>query len=358
MSPTHLRLAVVLLGITGLAMSAPSMEVFDVEGKAPKNHHMATLEKPSKLLTDLRSFSTGSARELMSKRPKRSSEHHITDCIYMSSEEGDYFHKATGADGTVCGAYIFTEPDQNIEIYINYMNVPCENGGLVVVVDGWELNGEFFPSPEDHPRPMRTRLTELCGQKKIKKVFVSSQNVALIQYRMPARGSSFSFYVRFIKNPNPCNILFQTDDVYTLRNYGRKSNCSLSTLFPATVTVAALDVGLVPVGGLSTGPRRAAIIELETGIVHKCQTRGLEDYVQIGGSAGLDNNNLMVADTVCGLASKPGNPILKNTSVPNYVYHQEHIKTLKGYTCLSKYMTKHITRYLLYYKPKCVNKLE
>ncbi|CAH1988543.1 unnamed protein product [Acanthoscelides obtectus] len=321
-----------LLGITGFAMTAPS-----TGGKieqAQNSHHLVALEKPSKLLTDLPSFSTGTAGELMSKRPKRSSEHHITDCIYMSSEEGEYFHKATAADGSVCGAYIFTEPDQNVEIYINYLNVPCENGGLVVVVDGWELNGEFFPSREDHPRPMRTRLTELCGQKKIKKVFVSSQNVALIQYRMPARGSSFSFYVRFIKNPNPCNILFQTDDVYTLRNYGRKSNCSLSTLFPATVTVAALDVGLVPVAGPNSGSRRASTIELETGIVHKCQTRGLEDYVQIGGSPGLDNNNLMVADTVCGLASKPGkhpNVIACDTTTVRLVSSGEYDNSITVY---------------------------
>lgn len=51
----------------------------------------------------------------------------------MTSEEGDYYHKALSVDGQACGVYIFGEPDQNIEIRFNYLDVPCENGGLVSV---------------------------------------------------------------------------------------------------------------------------------------------------------------------------------------------------------------------------------
>ncbi|KAJ8982312.1 hypothetical protein NQ317_006657 [Molorchus minor] len=224
------------------------------------------------------------------------------ECVYMTSEEGDFYHKATMVDGKACGAYIFTEPDQNILIRFNYLDVSCENGGLVSVVDGWELNGELFPSPRDHPKAISSRFTEFCGQRKVKQAFLSSQNVALIQYRMPARGSSFSFSVRFVKNPNPCNVLFQTDDIYTLRNYGNRVNCSVSTLFPAAVKLAAIDVGVTPSIGRG--------IEMETGTIHKvrleCQKRGLDDFVQIGGSVGLDNSNLQVADSMCGLDSKAG----------------------------------------------------
>ncbi|KAJ8921923.1 hypothetical protein NQ315_008557 [Exocentrus adspersus] len=233
-------------------------------------------------------------------RSKRAVEHHINDCIFMTSEEGDFYHKANIVDGKACGAYIFGDPDQIIEIRFNYLDVPCDNGGLVAVVDGWELNGEFFPSPHDHPKPLGARFNEFCGQRKVKQAFISSQNVALIQYRMPARGSSFSFSVRFLKNPTPCNVLFQTNDIYTLRNYGKRSNCSVSTLFPAAVNVAALNIGVTP--SSSRG------IEMETGTIHKvraeCQKRGLDDYVQIGGSPGLDNVNLQLADSLCGMDSK------------------------------------------------------
>ncbi|XP_044258596.1 corticotropin-releasing factor-binding protein isoform X1 [Tribolium madens] len=240
---------------------------------------------------------------LAQARSKRTSDHIITDCIFMTSEEGDFYHKSSIADGTACGAYIFSDPDQTIEVHFNYLDVPCENGGLVSFVDGWELNGQFFPSPSDHPLPLNSRFTEFCGKRKVKQTFKSSQNVALIQYRMPAKGTSFGFSVRFIKNPTPCNVLFQSmEDIYTLRNYGKRSNCSLSTLFPAAVRVASLNIGIV--SSLGRG------IELETGTIHKvrsqCQKRGLDDYLQIGGSRGLDNANLLIADSVCGLDSKPG----------------------------------------------------
>lgn len=71
---------------------------------------------------------------------------------------------------------------------------------FVQFVDGWELNGQFFPSPEDHPKPMSQRFSEFCGERKIKQSFVSAQNVALVQYRMPSQTSSFSLTVRFVKN--------------------------------------------------------------------------------------------------------------------------------------------------------------
>lgn len=40
-------------------------------------------------------------------------------------------------------------------------------------------------------------------------------------------------------------------------------------------------------------------------IFFQCDKRGLDDYVQIGGSSGLDNTHLDLADAVCGLNSVP-----------------------------------------------------
>lgn len=232
-------------------------------------------------------------------RSKRSSEHIVTECIFMTSDEGEFFHKANVADGNVCGIYILAEPNQRVEIRFSYFDVPCSNGGLVAFVDGWELNGELFPSPYDYLLPVEGRFREFCGERKIKQTFVSSSNVALIQYRMPHRGSGFSITVHFIRNPTPCNILLQGfEDVYTLRNYEKRSNCSVSTLFPSAVRVEAVNVGVVRSDTRS--------MEIETGIIHKCQKRGLDDFVQIGGSTGLDNSHMIMADTVCGLNSRPG----------------------------------------------------
>lgn len=68
-------------------------------------------------------------------------------------------------------------------------------------MDGWELNGQLFPNEQDHPKPIYDRFFEICGFKKPKQVFKSSQNAALIQFRVPRRGNGFSFYVTFVENP-------------------------------------------------------------------------------------------------------------------------------------------------------------
>lgn len=52
----------------------------------------------------------------------------------MISEEGVYYHKAkTIPDGSACGIYIFGAANQKVEIHFNYLDVPCENGGLIAV---------------------------------------------------------------------------------------------------------------------------------------------------------------------------------------------------------------------------------
>jgi hypothetical protein len=51
----------------------------------------------------------------------------------VTSEEGHFFLKSTGDTATVCGMYIIADPDRRIEVHFEYLDVPCENGGLVSV---------------------------------------------------------------------------------------------------------------------------------------------------------------------------------------------------------------------------------
>lgn len=72
--------------------------------------------------------------------------------------------------------------------------------------DGWELNKQYFPDPNDHHIDLEHRFQEFCNDnaewpfKHLRKKFRSSQNAALLQYRIPLRGS-FVASVRFIENP-------------------------------------------------------------------------------------------------------------------------------------------------------------
>ena len=137
------------------------------------------------------------------------------------------------------------------------------------MVDGWEMGGEFMPSPSDHPLPLDERIVSKCGHRVEKTLFRSSQNGALIQYRVPIAGQGFALRVHYTKNPKrelqfsmqsiqrywhsstwipaACNVLADgTSGVYTLNNHGRAINCSFTNMFPSFVSVLSLDVGAVP----------------------------------------------------------------------------------------------------------------
>ncbi|XP_067000519.2 corticotropin-releasing factor-binding protein [Anabrus simplex] len=238
------------------------------------------------------------SRQSTLSRARRIQYHPIKECITVASEEGVYFHEAVDNEGTVCGVYLLTDPERSIQVRFDWLDVPCEDGGLVSFVDGWELNQQFFPSAEDHSKPLNMRYREFCGPQKQKEIFQSSQNAALVQYRIPTAGRGFSFRVRFPLNSTPCNILLEgKSDVYTLRNYGKAVNCTLLALYPAHIRVLSLSVGLVD-------PHRH--LDVETGTIRKCQDRGLADYAELGGAEGLDTTHLNVDDSICGTDSRPG----------------------------------------------------
>lgn len=71
---------------------------------------------------------------------------------------------------------------------------------LLQVVDGWEAQGQFFPSEFDTSVVMEERYKTYCGDSLPSGTFISSQNVALIQFRIPTPGQGFAVAINFIKN--------------------------------------------------------------------------------------------------------------------------------------------------------------
>lgn len=57
----------------------------------------------------------------------------FSDCFLITSEEGELFFKSPSDEPSVCGIYMIAEPDKRIQVTFNYIDVPCENGGLVAV---------------------------------------------------------------------------------------------------------------------------------------------------------------------------------------------------------------------------------
>ncbi|KAI8424428.1 hypothetical protein MSG28_002922 [Choristoneura fumiferana] len=224
------------------------------------------------------------------------------DCFLVTSDEGELFFKSSSDVPVVCGIYMIADPDKRIQVIFNYLDVPCDNGGLVAWVDGWELNGQVWPADawDDD------RVVESCDHRPQRKL-VSRQNAALVQYRVPARGKGFAITVRHLKNVKPCNVmLFGSEGVFTLRNHGTTGNCSLIAIAPTAVRVLDLNVGQVV--------KRNTLLDIETGTLHQCIKRGLPDYVDIGGAAGLDHTKMEVFENICGLDSNEGH-IARRTDI-------------------------------------------
>lgn len=68
-------------------------------------------------------------------------------------------------------------------------------------MDGWELNGQFFPGNEDHPKPAEKRFEEFCGESRPWTTESTSQNVGLLEFRIPEKGEGFTVSITFKSNP-------------------------------------------------------------------------------------------------------------------------------------------------------------
>lgn len=223
----------------------------------------------------------------------------ITDCMFVTTEPGSFIYTSKTDTQEVCGIYFLAEPNQKVEISFITYDIPCESHALISVVDGWELNGELFPSETDHRLSLKQRNDEFCGKSmEMKKTFLSSQNVAVIRYRIPKPAKGFTILARFIKNPRPCNVLATSlSEPFTLRNYGRRINCTYIALYPGTVQIIALGVGVSHLFG--------SAYTTETGTLRKCDETNSHDQVVIGGGYSLDTSKVQIIDSVCGIDSKP-----------------------------------------------------
>ena len=143
-------------------------------------------------------------------------EWRLEDCMTVSSkEEGVWTYTSDGREET-CGLYLVTIPDMVVELEILDMNVDCDTGLVVVsahrkvvfnadsfssqMFDGWELNGNVFPGPEDHHMSLEERSRALCSASAVTTKFISSQNAALVSFNIPTPGQGFKIRVKYHPN--------------------------------------------------------------------------------------------------------------------------------------------------------------
>ncbi|KAL8571650.1 hypothetical protein ACOMHN_046334 [Nucella lapillus] len=224
------------------------------------------------------------------------------DCVDMVGTEGHYWHTSAGSN-MVCGLYVIGKEDTLVKLEITHFNIGCEDDGLMAVVDGWEMNGDIFPSPEDMEGGMEAQYQTYCGATTPPRRFVSSQNVALVQFRTPRAGQGFRVKVRFLRNPQPCNVMAPHGvTVFTMRNYGATRNCTTLVLYPVNVHLLNTNVK-------TTYSFMHLRRDVPTGLSINCDGQAGPDYAAFIFGSGMDTAYFNIRMAFCGRRNKAALPV-------------------------------------------------
>ncbi|KAM9734536.1 corticotropin-releasing factor-binding protein isoform 1-T1 [Menidia menidia] len=212
---------------------------------------------------------------LMYRRPLR--------CLDMIAVEGQFTFTAESPQLN-CAAFFMAEPNQVISVDYDNVDIDCSGGDFITLFDGWVMKGERFPSSQDHPLPPNRRYVDYCDSGPAGEGARSSQNVAMIFFRVHSAGSGFSLTVKKHTNPFPCNVISQSPEgSYTMVIPHQHRNCSFSIIYPVAIDVSEFSLGRH--NGFS---KRSLSGCPETG-----------DYVQLLGGNGIDTSKLFPITDLC-----------------------------------------------------------
>ncbi|XP_019954691.1 corticotropin-releasing factor-binding protein-like isoform X2 [Paralichthys olivaceus] len=255
---------------------------------------------------------------LLSLDQKRDSEDFIfrrpLRCLDMLATDG-YFSFVASRPQLACAAFIIAEPSEVISLELFDINIDCSAGDFIKMFDGWVLKGEKFPSSQDHQLPMHQRYTDYCSSPSSGGSSRSSQNVAMIFFRIQSADSGFTLAVKKLHNPFPCNIMSQSPEgSFTMVMPHQRRNCSFSIIYPVEIRLTEIGLGQAKSNELS--PQRQ--------VWSGCSGSG--DYVELLGGNGVDTSKMFPVADLCfslnGLAQmKIGcdNSVLRLVSSGNYI---------------------------------------
>ncbi|CAG0900200.1 unnamed protein product [Darwinula stevensoni] len=208
----------------------------------------------------------------------------------MVTQEGVFELRSHGS--ATCALYVVLGSQQSVVIHLEYVYAPCHQGNLVNMIDGWEMDGEYFPSVAEHGTPMSDRVLAVCGERAREETLLAGQNAGQVSYRLPSEDARVVVRVLALREPDPCNVLVLggEGELVGIGNGGKRRNCTVVTLFPATFLLS-----LVKAGPMKAGPGEHLPLS------HKC---GSGDRIEVRGSSGLESESLLFA-SVCGLIMNP-----------------------------------------------------
>ncbi|XP_029916147.1 corticotropin-releasing factor-binding protein-like [Myripristis murdjan] len=235
-------------------------------------------------------------------------------CLDMLATEG-YFTFVASRPQLACAAFLIVEPSEVISLELSDVNIDCSAGDFIKMFDGWVLKGEKFPSGQDHPLPLHQRYTEYCSSAAPGTTSYSSQNVAMVFFRIHSPDSGFTLIVRKLHNPFPCNIMSQSPEgSFTMVMPHQRRNCSFSIIYPVEIQLTEL----------SLGQAKSNELRPQKQVWSGCVQSG--DYVELLGGNGVDTSKMFPVADLCyslsGLAQmKIGcdNTVVRLVSSGNFI---------------------------------------
>uniref|UniRef100_A0A3Q3WWR0 Corticotropin-releasing factor-binding protein n=1 Tax=Mola mola TaxID=94237 RepID=A0A3Q3WWR0_MOLML len=236
-------------------------------------------------------------------------------CLDMLATDG-YFTFVASQPQLACAAFVIAEPSDVISLELYDVSIDCGAGDFIKMFDGWVLKGEKFPSRQDHQLPLHQRYTDYCSSPGAAGATSrSSQNVAMIFFRIHSPDSGFTLAVKKLRNPFPCNIMSQSPEgSFTMVMPHERRNCSFSIIYPVEIRLTELSLG------------QARSNELSPQVQFRSGCSGSGDYVELLGGNGVDTSKMFPVADLCfslsGLAQmKIGcdNSVVRLVSSGNYI---------------------------------------
>ncbi|KFV90171.1 PREDICTED: corticotropin-releasing factor-binding protein, partial [Eurypyga helias] len=205
-------------------------------------------------------------------------------CVDMLSIEGHFTFTAEQPQ-LHCATFFIGEPEELITIDYDFVNIDCQGGDFLKIFDGWILKGEKFPSSSDHPLPTTQRYVDFCESGNVRRSIRSSQNVAMIFFRIHQPGNGFTITVKKNTNLFPCNVISQTPSGrFTMVIPHQHRNCSFSIIYPVVIKISDLILGHL--NGLFLKKPSAGCT-------------GVGDFVELLGGTGLDPSKMFPLADLC-----------------------------------------------------------
>ncbi|XP_056148623.1 corticotropin-releasing factor-binding protein [Lampris incognitus] len=219
------------------------------------------------------------AGDVIFRRPLR--------CLDMLATEGQFTFVASRPQLS-CAVFLIAEPSEVISLELSDVGIECSAGDFIKMFDGWVLKGEKFPSSQDHPLPLYQRYTDYCSSSAAGGASRSSQNVAMVFFRIHGPDSGFTLTIKKLHNPFPCNIMSQSPEgSFTMVMPHQRRNCSFSVIYPVEIQLTDLSLGQAKSNELS--PQRQ--------VWSDCAGSG--DHVELLGGNRVDTSKMLPVANLC-----------------------------------------------------------